>query len=533
MPVTLFEPLSRAEQLLLLAYRTGRIARVGYRRPKAASADITVRGEFLSFLARGAGDRASASGKRIDVLGAWVTGRFSVQGVTVPVGLWMFRCVFENAPVFDGARVLGSVSFPGCVLPSLHAQGCLIAGSLSLNSGCQVPGAVRLSRATILRDLNVDRARLGAGFESPESGQRPLVADGVRIGGNVRFGQGFESAGEVRLHGARIEGDIVATGARLHGSVGADGERLTALNLDRVQVAGNVWLDGGFASAGMVRLERARIGGDLDACDAAFDVVGDSTWSNGAALLLDGAWIGGALRLRRLQTALLGASLMDTRVGTLADDATTWGQRHVLDGFRYGRLADDAPTQASFRRSWLTRQAPAHLNGDFRPDPWRRAIKVLRRMGHDLDADRLAVDRENWLRQAGRIGRGVPAPLRWLPRLGHGLFGWLAGYGHRPQRLLLGLLIVWLVCALIYHLGGQQGAMAPANPLLYSLERLVPMLDLLQRSTLPDAADSRFASLPWNTLMRAVMVAETVVGWVASVTLVATLAGWADRDRHG
>ncbi len=528
-----FEPLSRAEQLLLIAYRTGRIARVGFRRPSAATADVTVRGEFLSFLARGAGDRGSASGKRIDVLGAWIKGRFIVQGVTVPVSLWMFRCRFESAPVLDGARVLGSVSFPGCLLPALHAQGCLIAGSLALNAGCQVPGTVRLSRSTILRDLNADRGRLGDGFDAPASGQVPLLAEALRVGGSVRLGKGLEVAGEVRLSGARIEGDLIATGARLHGSIDRVGERLTALNLDRVQVAGHVLLDGGFSAAGMVRLERARIGGDFDGSDAAFDVVGDSTWSEGAALLLDGAWIGGAMRLRRLKTPLLGASLVDARVGTLADDATTWGQRHVLDGFRYGRLADGAPTQAAFRRAWLTRQAAAHLNGDFRPDPWRRAIKVLRRMGHDLDADQLAVDRENWLRRADRIGLAMPAALRWLPRLGHVAFGLLAGYGHRPRRLLLCMLVVWLACALLYHWGGLQGALAPANPLLYSLERMLPALDLMQHHPAPTANDAVVAGVPWNTLMRVVMVAQGALGWLAAVTLVATLAGWADRDRRG
>ena len=112
-------------------------------------------------------------------------------------------------------------------------------------------------------------------------------------------------------------------------------------------------MDAGFVAAGQVRLERARIGGDLDACDAAFDVVGDSTWSDGAALLLDGSPTSAArLRLRRLQTALIGASLVDARVGTLADDATTWGQRH-----RARRL----PLRAARRRRADTGVVPPRL----------------------------------------------------------------------------------------------------------------------------------------------------------------------------
>jgi hypothetical protein len=154
-------------------------------------------------------------------------------------------------------------------------------------------------------------------------------------------------------------------------------------------------------------------------------------------------------------------------------------------------------------------------------------------MGHDLDADQLAVDREDWLRRADRIGRGIPRSMRWLPRLGHAAFGWTAGYGHRPGRLLLGMLMVWLVCAVLYHLCGQQGALSPSNPLLYSLERMVPMLDLLQRHPAPAEGTLTAPDLPWNTLMRAVMVAQGALGWLATVTLVATLAGWVDRDRRG
>jgi hypothetical protein len=525
-----FEPLSRAERLLLEAYAGAGIARVGYRRPAAPTPDVTVRAGFLAFLARGAGDRAGAHGKRIEMLGAWVHGRFSVQGSLVPVGLWLYRCVFDNTPVFDGARFAASIGFPDCALPALHAEACFVAGAFTLNSGCSVLGEVRLARSTLLHDLNLERARLGIGFDAPAAGRHPLVADGLRVGGDVLLGKGFEAAGEVRFVGARIEGDLRATAAQLHGSVDADGARQTALNLDRAEVAGDVLLDRGFSAAGTVRLKRVRIGGDLDATDAAFDVVGDASWSEGAALLLDGARIRGALRLCKLQTPLLGATLADARVGSLVDDASTWGQRHVLDGFRYTRLADAAPTDAAFRRSWLARQRPAHLDAaGFRPDPWRQAIKVLRRMGHPAEAAALAVGREEWLREVGRIGAGQPRVLRWLARLGHRVFGWVAGYGHRPLRLLVWSAAVWLACASVYQFGAAEGVQALApHPLLYSAQRLVPMLDLLQGRPL-DAVPAESA---WHAWMYAVMVLEGLLGWAAGLTLITTLAGWADRDRR-
>jgi hypothetical protein len=202
----------------------------------------------------------------------------------------------------------------------------------------------------------------------------------------------------------------------------------------------------------------------------------------------------------------------------------------VLDGFRYRRLAEAAPTDAAFRRNWLARQRPAHLDAaGFRPDPWRQAIKVLRRMGHPAEAAALAVGRENWLRDIGRIGTGQPRVLRRLARLGHRVFGWVAGYGHRPVRLLVWTAAVWLACASVYQLGAAEGVQAPApHPLLYSAQRLVPMLDLLQGRPL----DAVPAESPWHAWLYALMVLEGLLGWAAGLTLVATLAGWADRDRR-
>jgi hypothetical protein len=522
-----FEPLSRAERLLLEAFGSGGIARVGYRRPQSPSSDVTLRAEFLAFLAHGGSASAPGAGRRIELLGAWVTGRFSLQGAAVPVSLWMFRCVFESTPLLDGARITGSVGFPDCALPGLRAEACRIAGGLSLNSGCVVSGEVRLSRATIARDLNCDRGRFGSG-DTPAPGRQPLVADGACIGGDVRIGDGLEAHGEVRLVGARIDGDLHAAGARLNGCVDADGARQVALNLDRIRVAGDVVLDGGFSAAGSVRMERARVAGSVDASGAAFDIVGDATWSDGAALRLDGARIDGSLFLRRLQTPLLGASLVGTRVGELVDDASTWGQLQVLDGFRYARLGPGAPLDARFRLGWLARQKPAHLDADFRPQPWRQAIKVMRRMGHDSSARGIAIGREAQLHRIGRIGAGLPRAWRWIPRLGHRLFGLVAGYGHRPLRLLGCMAVMWLGCALLYQMCLDHGAMAPVHPLLFSLERLLPMLDLMQPHgavVAPvDGAD------PWAELLHAVVVTEVLLGWAASLTLLAMIAGWTDRD---
>lgn len=534
-PLTRFEPLRRAERILLRAFRHGDIARIGLRRPAEASDDVTVRAAFLAELAlHGAG---RALGRRIQLLGAWVQGRLDLGECEVATSLWFFRCVFDTTPLLDGARVRGAVSFPDCELPGLLAERCRIAQDLALNAGCTVASEVRLQQAHIGGDFNASRLTLSGG-ETPMPGRRSLLADGLQVDGDVRLSEGFDASGEVRFVGARIAGDFIAGRARVNGPLDSGGARRAALVLDRIEVGGDMRLDEGFAAAGLVSLRRAQIGGDLDCTSAAFDRVGDAAWGDGTSLVLDRARVGGALRLGQLAAPLLGASLAGAHVKALVDDLSTWGERLVLDGFAYSRFGEGAPLDARFRLAWLERQPASHIDADFRMQPWRRAIHVLRRMGHAASADDLAVRREQRLRRIGRIGEALPGALRWAARGAHLLFGALAGYGWRPQRLVAWSLLVWLLGAALFGLAHQEGALVPVgspslspfSPLGYALDLMLPLVDLGEkRRWLP--APGAAAGFGWSDIARLAGWAVTLFGWTAALMAIASVAGWADRDR--
>jgi hypothetical protein len=204
----------------------------------------------------------------------------------------------------------------------------------------------------------------------------------------------------------------------------------------------------------------------------------------------------------------------------------------VLDGFAYGRLREDAPLDTVFRVDWLDRQDPAHLRAQFRVQPWRRLIRVLRRMGHDRHAGSIALQREQRLRQAGRVGAWAPAGLRWLPRCGHWLLGVLAGYGHRPERLLVWAAGVWLACAAVYwaatpgpDTASMVQAAEPLGALAFSLDRLLPLLELDSARRWAPAAD-------WAAPVHWLGRVEAGFGWLAALLLLASVAGWSDRDRR-
>jgi len=533
-----FLPLRPAEQSLLQAFADDEIARIGLRRPLTPLPSVVVRGALVAYLARHGG-----VARRMQIVGAWIEGPVDLRDASVPEGLWFFRCVFDAALHFDGARIGGSLSFPGCLLPALRAEDCIVAGDLALNAGCTVRLDVRMARAVVGGDLNLDRACLSGGERADMQVPRRLIADGARVAGNTLLTDGFESDGDVRLVGVRVVGDVRASSARLSGHVNGDGQRSDALNLDLARVAGNVALDRGFSAAGGVRLKRAQIEGDLDCTQAAFDAFGDMGWRGAVAFALDRARIGGTLVLARLRQPLSKATLADTRVGALHDDAATWGDALVLDGFAYRQLAAAAPQSSGFRIGWLARQQPAHIGRDFRPQPWQQLIAAFQRMGLAGNARDVAVASEAQLRQAGRVGAHLSPRWRWLPRLAHWAFGLAAGYGHRPWRLVWALLVLWLACAGLFGVAAERGALVPMSepstdaarsalppfsPLAFSLEHALPFIDLQQRRWWKVSDQN---TTPWPLAVRAVATGETALGWLACLLALACLGVPLGRGR--
>jgi hypothetical protein len=527
-PLSEFEPLRRAERLIVAALATGDIAKPGLRLPERRSAEVSVRGSFLAYVLRGG---LSLKGRRMQLVGAFVEGPVDLGDASIAGSLWFYRCTFDSAILLDGARVAGAVTFAGCHLSGLMAEACTFASDLVLHAGTRVDNEVRLNRARIGGDLDGSRLDL-CGADDPTRSRRALTADGVKVEGSVRLDDGFHALGEVRFRSARVEGDFRASG-NFTGNLPSDGRRGTALLLDRITIAGSVRFDGGFfGAAGRVTLRQARIAGDLDATGAGFDRLGDAIRGDVSALVLDRACIEGALFLQQLQAPLLGASFIGARVGTLVDDETTWGERLALDGFTYGRFGDDAPLDTVFRIDWLECQHPTHLESHFRTQPWRRLIKVLRRMGHEHRAGSIALQREHRLRRIGRIGSWAPPALRWLPRAGHALLGALTGHGFRPGRLIGWLVAVWLLSGAAYWAATTSPAAGAAaepaesgfSPLAYSLDRLLPIVELGQ-------AHGVSASPAWAEAMVWLGHLEAAFGWAAALLLLASMAGWLDRDR--
>jgi hypothetical protein len=122
-----------------------------------------------------------------------------------------------------------------------------------------------------------------------------LIADGAKVAGNVLLRNGFAAEGEVRLYATRIGGDLDCTGGEFQNPAAADiaGSGM-ALSFHGAKVDGDVLLSDGFAAEGQVRLHNARIGGNLDCTGGKFQNPAEANVANsGGALIADGAKVDG------------------------------------------------------------------------------------------------------------------------------------------------------------------------------------------------------------------------------------------------
>jgi hypothetical protein len=506
-----FQPLQPAEKKLLVACRAGEVAKISEQRPTEVTTENTVRAAFLRFLLLGGDEHAPVHEKGVQLRGAWVADKLNMAGAQMLADVFLVHCHFFGVPNFMGASVQGSLDLSHSKLTGFAGVMLSCDGKLHLN--------------------------------------------------------GLQASGQVSLSGAQVGGQVSCQGAFF------DCNQDTALSMSGAVIKGSVFLDKKLIVKGKVILLRAQIAGNLSCEDSLFD------GANGTALSMDGVSVTGAWFFRNLKLVTGRISLSSAHVGRLIDDEKSWCSSLALDGFVYDSIAGGAPTDAATRISWLDKQEKMHLglgknNHQFRPQPWRQLIKVLREMGHEEDARLVAIAFEQRRRAAHLIA---------YPKL-HWLFGKLTGYGYRPMRLLWTMLGVWLFCAALYWCAALHGVFAPSDPLVfqnqkyevcapsyvapasavvapvngagnwylcaalpeeysgfsplaYSLDVILPLVDLQQESSwsplIPTPNKTWYTELftfeggkHWTRLL---VWFEILFGWLASLLLVAVVSGLTKR----
>lgn len=306
-----FPSRSAAEQRILEAAATGGLAKIGETRPDAESDSNTVRADFLRFLALGGDDEAPVHEQGLQVQGAWITGTLDLSNAEITGALMLLKCRFDQFLTLFDAQIRGLFSLKESQVPGLFADRLTCHSGLFLKDGFLTAGEIRLLGATIGGDLDCSGSR----FENPTS--VAINADGIKIGGCAFMRNGFQAQGEVRLLSATIGRNLDCIGGKF------ENPKEKALSADGIKVSGFVVMGKGFMAQGEVRLPGATIGGGLDCLGGAFEN------PEGKALCADGINVGGNVFIGkafsaqgeiRLPSAMIGGDL-DCRGGSFGNSA--------------------------------------------------------------------------------------------------------------------------------------------------------------------------------------------------------------------
>ena len=239
-------------------------------------------------------------------------------------------------------------------------------------------------RAALIRDLCV------------HAEERGVHAKGIRLRGAVICGQ-LDLTGATVKRPLFLEHCCFREPINLWDShmrtIGLTGSIVPGIQAERVQIDGALLLRT-VTATDQVRLVQARIDGDLACQDSTFESRQGECIAFNAPRMQVGGLFYWSLRCPPIGTVNLG----NAHVRVFADTARNWPEQGklILDGFTYDSLAFDAPVTWRERSKWLA------LQPDFRPQPYEQLTSLLRRMGHERDARKISIARQDDFLTRGR-----------------------------------------------------------------------------------------------------------------------------------
>lgn len=434
-----FRPLLPAEAEVIATLTTGYFDRLGDgSRPEKPDASRVLRAAFLRFLMLGGEEGCRPHEKGIRIRGAWIRDVLDLEACRVFRDIGLNDCHFESTPILRAA-IINRLFLDGSRLPGLQAERLEARGGIYLR-GAEVNGEVNLAQSRLGGNLECDGAVI------LNSSGHALRAESLEVR-------------NVLLRGAVLRGVVSLTGALLAADLDASGAIVTrldgvAIDASEVESRGSIVLRNAQIEGG-VRLTASQIAGDVDGSGTVIENPG------AGALDLSRSTVKGAFFLRR-EAKLAGTlALTGASIGTIHDDAACWPKLGdlLLNRCRYGAFID-GPTDAESRLDWLARQTPQRWSEDFWPQPYEQLASVFREMGHGEDARAVLIVKERLQRRARRA-RSRSAVWRILLAATDGILGLTLAYGRQPLLALVWLLFFWLLGVVVFSYAERQGAVMP------------------------------------------------------------------------
>ncbi|MEU6337711.1 membrane-associated oxidoreductase [Streptomyces cellulosae] len=439
------------------------------------SAERTVRASVLRTLLLKA-PQEEGEIAALKITGARITGVLDLQYATIDAVIRLSHCQFDSVPDLYGAK-LRQLNLSNSVLPGLTSATLRVEGVLRLTD-CRMRGPVRLGGAQISGTLFMERAE----FTAPDDDEPVLQLNQAAIGDDL-WAPEMRAHGQVRLTGASIAGRINVQDAEFNKPGG------TALDAQNLNVGAHIRARR-IRAQGRVELRGSRISGRLDLLHAHLSHPGDTALRASSCVIGElwvrgGDRIEGALNLRRSHIAILSL-----------EPEMLPAQVHLSD-LRYTSLTPHEPAK---RRLPMLEQ-----DGDrYEPHSYEQLMAAYRHVGDD-DAARLV----QLAKQRRRRNT-----LAWYGRLWGYVQDATVGYGFRPIRAAVWLLSLMAIGSIAYGLHHPRpvkaGEAPDFNPVFYTLDLLLPIIDFGQRSA--------FAPEGWYQWLSYALI---ITGWILATTIVA------------
>jgi len=533
--------------------------------------DATIEGSM--FLIEDAAGRRPVVRGRIGMGNTRISGRLHIRNAIIeahPEGPQesIYTRAVTPGTALDAARlsVAADVTFAGrCEVTGRIDMTMGEMSSVSIGADCVLSApdrtALDLTNTEIRADLRLERNAVVEGTIRLEGAviHGMLALTGRMSRPEYRSlvgGRAMNVDGDVYLDGLRTDGGRINFRGATLGSLVADGAQLDnpgdySLSLKEATVKGSVQLVDDFTSTGLVVLSRSSIEGRLQLNGGSFTCPEPVPRYNqyGHAIEAISATVRGGIDLG-WKAVWPSVDFTDMTTTFLADDPATWPPHFIISGLSYERF--ERPQNGTIKPIWdqAARCAWLGRQTQFDAGPYEQAAKVFRQHGHIGEAEQILMEQR---RHARRVDRpGAVSPRRAVDALYA-----LIGYGYRPTRVLWALAILLLAVLVtleipasratlratngngnVYSLSGPvmvssepaaaqgahpdacgDGAVRCFSPVLYTIDTVVPLISLDQRSTwYPDPHQpGGEALLLWLNL-------ATLLGWLLSSIFVLSLA---------
>lgn len=477
------------------------------------SGDLNFRGAELKVRQDGLGVDAWKTGDwYVDPHPALIADRLHVEGnVELSDGLDV-----DGTLRMVNARIGGSLRLAGAhirVLPSrkppfrdraVHLDGSEISGDLD-TKGVRVKGQLRIADVTIRGNVHLTDGTFSHAGRDVLSFRRSTVSGNLQV-------RRCRAEGTLRLMGMSVGGSIDLQGTEVgEPERKDDGGRDWAVDLRSVRVARSVLLTAEerrpFTARGGVTMDGAQIQRQLDITGAHLCGASDGTDDPGAVALDAGDTHADEFVLAPGGPPLGKVVLLRAHCGTLTDDADATDTRATgaegslwlatggldLEDFRYDSLGtpiEIGDTAEVRRRLRLLHDAI----GGYRPGPYDQFAAMLRSSGNEEQADWVLAKKQQYRYES--LAHGKPIVGLGV-RLWSLLQRWMVGYGYRPVRAVV-LLLLLLVAGSVWFgvrvddciddgnllvVEGRRCAVNADdtglnwNPVLFTVDLLVPIVD--------------------------------------------------------